>query len=49
MAKLGQIKQYGNQFVMEVELEGGHKERWTYVRQEHDGFVSYSMIDREDA
>jgi hypothetical protein len=39
----------GDISVITVRLEGGHKEKWTYEREEIDGLVSYSMIGREDA
>jgi hypothetical protein len=49
MSQLIKVTQDGPTFVMTVELESGHKERWTYRREEHSGLVSYTMIDREDA
>jgi hypothetical protein len=43
------VSREGNLFIMEVELQGGYKEKWTYSREEADGLVSFSMIDREEA
>jgi hypothetical protein len=49
MPKTIKITQHGSQFTMLVELESGHKERWTYQREETNIGVNYVMIDREDA
>jgi hypothetical protein len=45
--KILNVEKFGNQFVMTVELDQGHKEKWVYVREEFNGLVAYSMIERE--
>ena len=48
MSNVSNITRDGPNFIMHVELESGHKEKWTYRREENMGLVSWSMIDRED-
>lgn len=49
MGKIINIEQQGHLFIMKVELEGGHKEKWTYSREEFTDGVSYTMVNKEDA
>lgn len=47
--KIKKIERDGDFFVMTVQHEDGHKEEWTYTREETASGVSYSMVGREDA
>jgi hypothetical protein len=49
MSKYLKVTRTGeSQFVMTVEMESGHKEDWTYQREEHNGCVSFTMVNREE-
>jgi hypothetical protein len=48
MGKLKSVERDGDLFVMSVELDGGHREKWTYERLDlGDGGKSYVLIGRE--
>jgi hypothetical protein len=48
MPQLLSAEKEGSLFVLHVQLETGHKERWIYQREQVGGLTSYIMVDRED-
>lgn len=48
MSKILEIKREGHQVVMTVQLESGHKQNWTYEKEETSTGRSFIMVDREE-
>lgn len=44
--RIGRLSE--SQFTMSVELASGHKEKWTYIREDTSTGPCYSLVDRED-
>jgi hypothetical protein len=47
--KIQKITMDGDTFIMTIKNSNRHRENWIYLREEIDGYVSYSQIGREDA
>lgn len=48
MGKILEITKEGSDVVMTVELDSGHREKWTYRKEETSTGKSITMVDREE-
>lgn len=48
MGKILNYKHSDNTIIMTVQLEGGNKQEWTYIREKTALGYNYLMIDRKE-
>lgn len=46
--KILRVSQDGSRFALKIQTNDKSREVWHYERTEHNGLVSYSLVEREE-